>query len=121
MSAYSFFTIEDTSYGIYKEKGSKFLSFAIPVGSESDVKQELAELKKKYYDAHHHCYAYVLGVDKGKFKAFDDGEPNHSAGTPILGQLRAKDLTNVLLGCRSLFWRRETWGRWPSTRIQSCR
>ncbi len=97
MSAYSFFTIEDTSYGIYKEKGSKFLSFAIPVDSESDVKQKLAELKKKYYDAHHHCYAYVLGADKDKFKAFDDGEPNHSAGAPILGQLRAKDLTNVLI------------------------
>jgi uncharacterized YigZ family protein len=97
MSAYSFFTIEDTSYGIYKEKGSKFLSFAIPVDSELSVKQKLAELKKKYYDAHHHCYAYVLGADKDKFKAFDDGEPNHSAGAPILGQLRAKDLTNVLI------------------------
>jgi uncharacterized YigZ family protein len=93
----SYRTIKDTSEGSYKEKGSKFLGFAYPVKSEEEVKQKISELKKKYFDARHHCYAYMLGADKTKFRAFDDGEPNHSAGDPILGQIRSKDLTNVLI------------------------
>ncbi|MFN8889125.1 MAG: IMPACT family protein [Cyclobacteriaceae bacterium] len=61
------------------------------------MKQHLVTLRKKYFDATHHCYAYVLGVDGSKFRANDDGEPNHSAGDPILGQLRSRNLTNTLL------------------------
>jgi uncharacterized YigZ family protein len=94
---FSYRTIKDTSEGSYKEKGSKFLGFAFPVISEEEVKQKISELKKKYFDARHHCYAYIVGVDRTKFRAFDDGEPNHSAGDPILGQIRSKELTNVLV------------------------
>jgi uncharacterized YigZ family protein len=97
MSIFSFLTLATSTQGLYKEKGSKFYAFAYPVASELEVKQKLDELKKKYFDAHHHCYAYVLGADKSKFRAFDDGEPNHSAGDPILGQIRSKTLTNVLI------------------------
>ena len=94
---FSYLTIEGSSEGSYKEKGSKFLGFAYPVQSEDDVKSKIQELKKKYFDARHHCFAYVLGADKKRFRAFDDGEPNHSAGDPILGQIRSNDLTNVLI------------------------
>lgn len=94
---FSYRTIKDSSEGSYKEKGSKFLGFAYPVKSEEEVKQKISELKKKYFDARHHCYAYIVGADKTKFRAFDDGEPNHSAGDPILGQIRSKELTNVLV------------------------
>jgi uncharacterized YigZ family protein len=97
MQVFSYRTIQQVSEGNFKEKGSKFLGFAFPVQSESDVKQKIGELKKTYFDARHHCYAYVLGADKLKFRASDDGEPNHSAGDPILGQIRSKDLTNILV------------------------
>lgn len=97
MAAFSFLTIQHSVKGNYKEKGSKFLSFAFPVNSESEIKEQLELLRKKYFDARHQCYAYVLGADKLKFKAHDDGEPNHSASDPILGQIRSKNLTNVLV------------------------
>ncbi len=84
MSPFSFQTIKAAAEGIYKEKGSKFLAFAYPVESEEAIKEKLSELRKKYFDARHHCFAYLLGADKAKFRAFDDGEPNHSAGDPIL-------------------------------------
>lgn len=61
------------------------------------MKERINELKKRYFDARHHCFAYTLGADKTKFRAFDDGEPNHSAGDPILGQIRSKNLTNILV------------------------
>jgi uncharacterized YigZ family protein len=97
MSPFSFQTIKTSSEGSYKEKGSKFLAFAYPVESEEAIKDRLTDLKKKYFDARHHCFAYQLGVDKARFRAFDDGEPNHSAGDPILGQIKSKNLTNVLI------------------------
>jgi uncharacterized YigZ family protein len=97
MAAFSFFTIQNSTQGIYKEKGSKFLAFAFPVKSESEIHEQLNLLRKKYFDARHHCYAYILGPDKTKFKAYDDGEPNHSASDPILGQIRSKNLTDVLV------------------------
>ncbi|MBB6610986.1 YigZ family protein [Pontibacter sp. Tf4] len=90
-------TIAEPTESIYKEKGSKFLAFAYPVYSEDDIKEHLAELRKKYFDARHHCYAYILGADKSRYRANDDGEPNHSAGDPILGQIRSADLSNVLV------------------------
>jgi uncharacterized YigZ family protein len=90
-------TIAEPTESIYKEKGSKFLAFAYPVYSEEDIKEQLAELRKKYFDARHHCYAYSLGADKSRYRANDDGEPNHSAGDPILGQIRSADLSNVLV------------------------
>lgn len=90
-------TIETPAEGLYKEKGSKFISLAYPVYTEEEVKETMAELKKQYYDARHHCFAYCLGADKGRFRANDDGEPNHSAGDPILGQIRSADLSNILI------------------------
>jgi uncharacterized YigZ family protein len=97
MAVFSFRTIQSNSEGLYKESGSKFLAFAYPVGSEDEIKSKIEGLKKKYFDATHHCFAWVLGADKSKFRAVDDGEPNHSAGDPILGQIRSKELTNVLV------------------------
>lgn len=93
----SFLTIENPTQGVYKEKGSKFLSFAFPVKSEEEIKAKIEGLKKEYFDARHHCFGWVLGADQKKFRAFDDSEPNHSAGDPILGQIRSRDLTNVLV------------------------
>jgi len=90
-------TIENASTGIYKEKGSKFLAFSYPVTTESDIKEILDGLKKEYYDARHHCYAYMLGVDKTKYRANDDGEPSSTAGKPILGQILSNNLTNVFI------------------------
>lgn len=93
----SFQTITGSSTGEYRDKGSKFIALAFPVSSEEEVKIRLAEIKKKYFDARHHCFAYTLGADKGRYRAYDDGEPNHSAGDPILGQIRSRQLTNVLV------------------------
>jgi uncharacterized YigZ family protein len=97
MEVFSYHTIQQPAEGQYKEKGSKFIGFAFPVQSEEEVKLHIQELKKKYFDARHHCFAYMLGADKSRFRAFDDGEPNHSAGDPILGQIRSKNLTDVLV------------------------
>jgi len=93
----SFFTLKGVSEGLYKEKGSKFLAFAYPVQDEDEIKEKIDALKKKYYDARHHCYAYILGMDQEQYRANDDGEPNHSAGDPILGQLRSHKLSNALI------------------------
>jgi uncharacterized YigZ family protein len=90
-------TLETTGQGLYKEKGSRFISFAMHVKDESDVKKELDLLRQKYHDARHHCYAYILGFDKNANRAIDDGEPSGTAGRPILGQINASDLTNTLI------------------------
>lgn len=81
--------------GLYKEKGSKFIATAFTVMNENDVREAVAEAKKKYYDARHHCYAYVIGPDKSAYRANDDGEPSGTAGKPILNQILSKDVTNV--------------------------
>lgn len=96
-SVFSFRTLKTPAEGVFKEQGSRFLAFAFPVSSESDIKMHLAALRKKYFDATHHCYAWVLGADKSRYRANDDGEPNHTAGDPILGQIKAHNLTNVLV------------------------
>jgi uncharacterized YigZ family protein len=90
-------TIQSPATGIYKDKGSKFLSFAFPVETEDEVKTIVAKLKKDYYDACHHCYAYILGYNSEKYRENDDGEPSGTAGKPICGQLRSKQLTNILV------------------------
>jgi uncharacterized YigZ family protein len=81
--------------GLYKEKGSKFIALAFTVMNEDEVKQALSEVKKKYYDARHHCYAYMIGPDKDCFRSSDDGEPSGTAGKPILNQILSRDVTNV--------------------------
>ncbi len=93
----TFRTIADVSEGIYKDKGSKFLSFAEPVTSIEQVREQLDKYRKKYYDARHVCYAYVLGADRNTWRANDDGEPSGTAGRPILGQINSFGLTNILV------------------------
>src|SRR5690606_30186927 len=93
----TYLTLAGDSEGIYREKGSKFLAFAYRVKDEDEIKEKLAHLKRKYHDARHYCFAYILGARKEEFRAFDDGEPPHTAGSPILGQIRSNDLTNVLI------------------------
>lgn len=93
----SYLTLARQSEAIFKDRGSKFLGYAFPVKSEEDIKDLLQDLKKKYYDATHHCYAWILGRSGEQYRANDDGEPNHSAGDPILGQIKSLNLTNTLV------------------------
>lgn len=90
-------TIETGSTGFYKEKGSKFLAFAIPCKTEEEIKEHIQQLRKEHYQAVHVCSAFRLGSDKKKYRASDDGEPSNSAGAPILGQIQSFDLTNILI------------------------
>jgi len=90
-------TISQSAQGSFRDKGSRFLAFAYPASSEQEVKQHLETLRKQYYDATHHCYAYVLGFDKSGYRTNDDGEPSGTAGRPIYGQILSADLTNVLI------------------------
>lgn len=90
-------TISGTSEGFYSEKRSKFLAFAHHVESADDIKELLAGYRKKYYDARHVCYAYMLGADRSDFRANDDGEPSSTAGKPILGQINSNELTDILI------------------------
>ena len=90
-------TITAPAEGLYKEKGSKFLAFAYPVHNLDDIKVHLEQLRKDYFDARHHCYAYILGPHKDAFRANDDGEPSGTGGRPIHGQLLSADLTDTLI------------------------
>ena len=90
-------TISKLSEGIYKEKGSKFLSFILPVNDVDEIKEILEQYRKKYFDARHVCYAYMLGEGRDTFRVNDDGEPSGTAGRPILGQINSFELTNVLI------------------------
>lgn len=93
----SFRTISQPSEGIYTEKRSKFLAFAIPVEKVEEIKDIVAQYQKKYYDARHVCYAYMLGAERTEFRANDNGEPSGTAGKPILGQINSNELTNILI------------------------
>ena len=90
-------TIATTSEGYYTEKRSKFLAFAHHVERVDEIKEILAQYRKKYYDARHVCYAYMLGADRAEFRANDDGEPSSTAGKPILGQINSNELTDILI------------------------
>ena len=90
-------TIISTSAGEYKDRGSRFIAYSIPVKSETDVKEQLELIRKRHHDARHHCYAYRLGPDKSAYRINDDGEPSGTAGKPIYGQILSKDLTNILI------------------------
>lgn len=93
----TYLTIQNKSEGIYTEKRSKFLAFAHPVETIDEIKDLLTDYKKKYYDARHVCYAYMLGPERADFRANDDGEPSSTAGKPILGQINSRELTNILV------------------------
>lgn len=92
-----YLTINAPSEGLYKEKGSKFIAFAIPVSNVEQIKEILEEKRKEHHDARHVCYAYILGVDKADYRSNDDGEPSGTAGRPILGSLLSAGVTNVLI------------------------
>lgn len=92
-----FRTIQAISEGFYKEKGSKFLAFAVPVSSEDEVKAFIAQKRKEHHLAVHVCSAFRLGADLKLYRSSDDGEPSNSAGPPILGQIQAFELTNILI------------------------
>lgn len=92
-----YITLKRVGEGLYREKGSKFIALAMPVGSVEDVRDQLVLLRKKYYDARHVCYAYMLGPERQEFRANDDGEPSGTAGRPILGQINSRMLTDVLV------------------------
>jgi len=92
-----FKTIQSPSEGLFKDKGSKFLAFALPVINENEIKQEISRLRKQYHDARHHCFAWRLGADLTRYRVNDDGEPSGSAGKPIFGQIQSMNLTDVLV------------------------
>lgn len=93
----TFKSISGPSEGLYKEKGSKFLAFAYPVVSEEEVRTVLDRIRKEYYDARHHCYAYRLGLTGNVWRYNDDGEPSSTAGRPIYGQILSRELSDVLI------------------------
>lgn len=91
-------TLQAPAQGLFKDKGSRFISLAYPVTSSIEVREIVTSLKKEYYDARHHCYAYLIGQQESQeSRANDDGEPSGTGGRPILGQLLSAELTNVLV------------------------
>lgn len=91
----TYHTIETTGEGVYREKGSKFIARVFPVEDEKVFFEKLEAIRKEFYDARHHCWAYMIGTDKSCFRSNDDGEPSGTAGKPILNQLLSNDLTNA--------------------------
>src|SRR5512138_319245 len=92
-----YLSIQSESTGTYREKASKFIAIAIPVESEEQARQKLDDIRKEYFDANHHCYAYRLGADGARYRVNDDGEPSGSAGRPIYGQILSSGLSDVLV------------------------
>ena len=97
MPADTYLTLAAPSEGVYKEKGSKFMAFAYPVASAAEAKAHVERLRKEYFDARHHCYAYRLGPAGEDYRAVDDGEPSGTGGRPIHGQLLSAGLTDTLV------------------------
>ena len=97
MDVYKTISENKTGEGYYTEKRSKFLAFSHHVETADDVKEIVAQYRKKYFDARHVCWAYMLGHERTDFRANDDGEPSSTAGKPILGQINSRELTNVLV------------------------
>lgn len=93
----SYLTIAQPGEAVYKERSSKFLAFAYPVSDEGEIKEILDGLRKEYYDATHHCYAWRLGTNGEQYRCNDDGEPSGTAGRPILGQMLSREITQCLI------------------------
>jgi len=93
----TYLTVKAFSGGLYKEKGSRFISMAWPVTNQEEIKSILEKARKEHHSARHHCYAWMLGQNRENFRVNDDGEPSGSAGKPILGQINAFQVTNVLI------------------------
>ncbi|MGC1390663.1 MAG: YigZ family protein [Bacteroidales bacterium] len=90
-------TITSSSQGIYKEKGSRFVSIAVPVSSQEEIKPVINKIRKEHHEARHHCYAYMIGHERLSWRVNDDGEPSGTAGRPILGQINSFGLTNIII------------------------
>ena len=90
-------TLKAPSEGLYKEKMSKFISFAVPVATADEAKEVIKRYQKEYYDARHVCWAYMIGTNRSEFLSNDNGEPSGTAGKPILGQINSFELTNVVI------------------------
>jgi uncharacterized YigZ family protein len=97
MNSDTYRTIVSPAKGLYKEKGSRFLSLAIPFSDQEEIKPIVEKLRKEYHEARHHCYAYMLGFDRLIWRVNDDGEPSGTAGRPILGQINSAGLTNIAI------------------------
>lgn len=93
----TYHTIIATSQGLYKEKMSKFISFAVPVQSAAEAKEVVKQYQKEYFDARHVCWAYMIGAARTEFLSNDNGEPSGTAGKPILGQINSFGLTNIVI------------------------
>jgi uncharacterized YigZ family protein len=93
----TYMTIDSPGKGVFRDRASKFVGITVAVRTEAEVKEALAAIRKEYWDANHHCFAWVLGADRSAFRFNDDGEPSGSAGRPIYGQILSKDLTNILV------------------------
>jgi uncharacterized YigZ family protein len=90
-------SISAESRGAFRDKASKFISVAVPVDSEEEVRTRLEGLRKEFFDANHHCFAYRLGPDGARYRVYDDGEPSGSAGRPIYGQILSAGLSDILI------------------------
>ena len=90
-------TIATTSQGIFKEKGNRFVSFAVPISSLEEIKPIIDKIRKEHHEARHHCYAYIIGYERIIWRVNDDGEPSGTAGRPILGQINSFGLTNIII------------------------
>ncbi len=97
MESDTYKTILSSSQGIYKEKGSRFVSFAFPVSEQKEIKPIIDKIRKENHEARHHCFAYMIGFERTNYRISDDGEPSGTAGKPILGQINSFDLTNILI------------------------
>ncbi|MCE5347975.1 MAG: YigZ family protein [Bacteroidales bacterium] len=97
MESDSYISIKSFAQGIYKEKGSRFLSFAFPVSNQDEVKPIIDKIRKEHHEARHHCFAYMIGHERALWRTNDDGEPSGTAGRPILGQINSYGLTNILI------------------------
>ena len=121
MEADEYRTLAAPAEAIYTEKRSKFIAIALPVHTLEEVKAHLEELQKKYYDARHVCYAYMLGHERTNFRANDNGEPSGTAGKPILGQINSNELTDVLVAVVR-YLEASSWAQadssWPIARLQ---
>lgn len=97
MESDTYKTITSSSQGLYKERGSRFVSVAIPVSDQEEVKPIIEQIRKEHHEARHHCYAYMIGHEKNIWRVNDDGEPSGTAGRPILGQINSYGLTNIII------------------------
>jgi len=97
MESDTYKTISSSSRGIYKEKGSRFVSFAFPVSEQKEIKPIIDKIRKENHEARHHSFAYMIGFERTNYRVSDDGEPSGTAGKPILGQINSFGLTNILI------------------------